>query len=57
MTGDRVEIDVPLVRRLVGAQFPRWADLPVHAVDTDGWALWKGLITLGEHLDSDPAPA
>ncbi|MEJ7654728.1 MAG: phosphotransferase, partial [Chloroflexia bacterium] len=26
---DEVYIDVALVRRLVSAQFPQWADLPV----------------------------
>lgn len=30
-------IDVPLVRRLVAAQFPRWAGLPIRPVDDDGW--------------------
>lgn len=30
-------IDVPLVRRLIAAQFPRWADLPVRPVAVDGW--------------------
>ncbi|MEE1739103.1 aminoglycoside phosphotransferase family protein [Streptomyces sp. BE147] len=28
--------DVPLVRRLIAAQFPRWADLPVEPVDSHG---------------------
>jgi aminoglycoside phosphotransferase (APT) family kinase protein len=31
-----VPIDVALVRRLVDAQFPRWADLPVVPVDASG---------------------
>jgi aminoglycoside phosphotransferase (APT) family kinase protein len=30
-------IDAGLVRRLVKAQFPQWADLPVEPVKTDGW--------------------
>uniref|UniRef100_UPI0031580533 aminoglycoside phosphotransferase family protein n=1 Tax=Micromonospora sp. S4605 TaxID=1420897 RepID=UPI0031580533 len=30
-------IDVGLVRRLVAAQFPRWADLPVRPVAVGGW--------------------
>jgi aminoglycoside phosphotransferase (APT) family kinase protein len=30
-------IDVSLVRRLVRAQFPRWADLPVNPVEFGGW--------------------
>ncbi|MGY5884007.1 aminoglycoside phosphotransferase family protein [Modestobacter lacusdianchii] len=32
-----VRIDVPLVRRLVAAQFPAWADLPVVRVEPGGW--------------------
>lgn len=32
-----VTIDVPLVRRLVAAQFPEWADLPVRPVALSGW--------------------
>ncbi|MEJ0066454.1 MAG: aminoglycoside phosphotransferase family protein [Caulobacteraceae bacterium] len=31
------EIDSALVRRLVAAQFPRWADLPVRPVSSQGW--------------------
>lgn len=30
-------IDAALVERLVAAQFPQWAGLPVHAVDPQGW--------------------
>jgi aminoglycoside phosphotransferase (APT) family kinase protein len=30
-------LDVPLVRRLLMAQFPQWADLPVRPVEHDGW--------------------
>jgi aminoglycoside phosphotransferase (APT) family kinase protein len=30
-------IDPSLVERLVAAQFPHWADLPVRPVDVDGW--------------------
>ncbi len=30
-------IDAPLVRRLIAAQFPRWASLEVRPVDLDGW--------------------
>jgi aminoglycoside phosphotransferase (APT) family kinase protein len=33
----RAGIDVGLVRRLVKAQFPQWADLPVEPVKVDGW--------------------
>jgi aminoglycoside phosphotransferase (APT) family kinase protein len=32
MTAERVQIDADLVRRLVAAQFPQWADLPVTRV-------------------------
>jgi aminoglycoside phosphotransferase (APT) family kinase protein len=32
-----VEIDTGLVRRLLAAQFPKWADLPVRAVPSAGW--------------------
>lgn len=34
---DRVYIDAALARRLVAAQFPRWADLPIRPVELDGW--------------------
>ena len=34
---DKVVIDVPLVSRLVAAQYPRWADLPIRPVEFDGW--------------------
>lgn len=30
-------IDVPLVRRLVAAQFPEWAHLPIERVEPNGW--------------------
>ncbi|MEV4261208.1 aminoglycoside phosphotransferase family protein [Kribbella sp. NPDC049584] len=33
----RAGIDADLVRRLVAAQFPQWADLPVTPVKVDGW--------------------
>src|SRR5438552_3466664 len=32
MHADEVDIDVPLVRRLLAEQFPRWAGLPVESV-------------------------
>ena len=34
---DGVHIYADLVRRLVAAQFPRWADLPVRPVEAGGW--------------------
>lgn len=33
---DSVQIDVPLVARLVANQFPDWADLPIEPVKADG---------------------
>ncbi|GAA4231663.1 aminoglycoside phosphotransferase (APT) family kinase protein [Streptosporangium album] len=36
MHADEMDHDVPLVRRLVAAQFPRWADLPVEPFDSSG---------------------
>jgi aminoglycoside phosphotransferase (APT) family kinase protein len=43
-----VSIDVPLVRRLVGAQFPRWSDLPIRPVEVGGWD--NRTFHLGEHM-------
>jgi len=34
---DKAAITPALVSRLVAAQFPRWADLPVRPVELDGW--------------------
>ncbi|WP_433242675.1 aminoglycoside phosphotransferase family protein [Streptosporangium sp. CA-135522] len=36
MHADETDHDVPLVRRLVAAQFPQWADLPVESFDSSG---------------------
>ncbi|MEV6180893.1 aminoglycoside phosphotransferase family protein [Streptomyces sp. NPDC052015] len=36
MRPDEFDIDVPLVRRLVAAQFPRWATLPVERLVSSG---------------------
>ncbi len=33
----RVRVDPAVVRQLIEEQFPRWADLPVRAVDQGGW--------------------
>lgn len=33
----RLHVDAMLARRLVAAQFPSWADLPIHPVATSGW--------------------
>jgi len=37
MPAAKADIDVSLVGRLVTAQFPRWADLPIKPVEFDGW--------------------
>ncbi len=34
---DKSEITPALVKRLLAAQFPQWADLPVTRVELDGW--------------------
>ena len=34
---DAVDIDAELVRRLIGQQFPQWADLAVVGVEPQGW--------------------
>lgn len=36
MHADEVHTDAPLVRRLLSAQFPRWADLPIEPVPPSG---------------------
>ncbi|MGH3087064.1 MAG: phosphotransferase, partial [Rubrobacteraceae bacterium] len=36
MHADEVDINVSLVRRLVAAQFPEWADLPIRPVEAGG---------------------
>jgi aminoglycoside phosphotransferase (APT) family kinase protein len=36
MHDDELDTDVPLVRRLVAAQFPRWAHLPIERVASAG---------------------
>jgi aminoglycoside phosphotransferase (APT) family kinase protein len=37
MTSAGVEIDTSLVRRLIAAQFPAWAHLPIRPVELGGW--------------------
>jgi aminoglycoside phosphotransferase (APT) family kinase protein len=34
---DAPAIDVSLARRLIDSQFPQWSDLPITAVEFDGW--------------------
>ncbi len=48
MHADEVDIDVALVRRLVAAQFPRWADLPVRLVRST--ATVNAIYRLGDEL-------
>ena len=48
MHENEVSIDVPLVQRLVGAQFPRWSDLPIRPVEVGGWD--NKTFHLGEHM-------
>jgi aminoglycoside phosphotransferase (APT) family kinase protein len=43
-----VQVDVSLVRRLVAAQFPQWASLPVEPVESAGWD--NTIFRLGCHL-------
>jgi aminoglycoside phosphotransferase (APT) family kinase protein len=44
----RIDIDAPLVRQLIAAQFPQWADLPIRPVPFDGWD--NRTFRLGEHM-------
>jgi aminoglycoside phosphotransferase (APT) family kinase protein len=48
MHDDEVETDVALVGRLLAAQFPHWADLPVSAVDSAGTD--NAMYRLGDEL-------
>lgn len=41
-------IDAGLVRRLIAAQFPEWADLPVSPIVPNGWD--NRTFRLGEHM-------
>jgi len=43
-----VQIDVSLVRRLIAAQFPQWADLPIKPIEFGGWD--NRTFHLGEHM-------
>src|SRR3989454_4095275 len=45
---EKAAITPELVSRLVAAQFPRWADLPVTPVELDGWD--NTTFRLGEDL-------
>ena len=48
MTNSNVEITVSLVSRLVAAQFPQWAELPLRPVEFDGWD--NRTFRLGENM-------
>jgi aminoglycoside phosphotransferase (APT) family kinase protein len=48
MHADEVHIDAALVRRLLAEQFPRWADLPISAVQSTGTV--NAIYRLGDHL-------
>jgi len=48
MHAGEVDVDVPLVRRLLAAQFPQWADLPISAVQGTGTV--NAIYRLGDHL-------
>jgi len=48
MPDDEVNIDVSLVRRLVGTQFPQWADLPIEPVEVGG--VDNRTFHLGAHM-------
>jgi aminoglycoside phosphotransferase (APT) family kinase protein len=43
-----VDIDVALIGRLVAAQFPHWADLPIKPVEPGGWD--NRTFHLGAHM-------
>jgi aminoglycoside phosphotransferase (APT) family kinase protein len=45
---DEVDTDAALVRRLLGAQFPQWADLPIEPVASAGTD--NAIYRLGDHL-------
>lgn len=42
------EINTELVRRLIAARFPQWADLPIEPVDVSGWD--NRTFRLGEQM-------
>jgi aminoglycoside phosphotransferase (APT) family kinase protein len=48
MHADEVDIDADLVGRLVAAQFPKYADLPISAVRST--ATVNAIYRLGDHL-------
>src|SRR5687768_9288639 len=48
MHADRMDLNVALVGRLIAAQFPQWADLPIAPVEPGGWD--NRTFRLGEHM-------
>ncbi|AIF82080.1 hypothetical protein I862_07630 [endosymbiont of Acanthamoeba sp. UWC8] len=34
---NKFQIDIPLVHRLIAAQFPQWAGLPIKPIKPEGW--------------------
>ncbi len=48
MHADEVDIDVSLVRRLLAAQFPQWADLPLEPVPSTGTV--NAIYRLGDDM-------
>jgi aminoglycoside phosphotransferase (APT) family kinase protein len=48
VSGPVARPDLALARRLVAAQFPQWADLPVRPVEVDGWD--NATFRLGDEL-------
>lgn len=51
MHAAEVDTDVSLVRRLLAAQFPHWADLPIEPVHSSGSV---ALIALPYYIDTNP---
>jgi aminoglycoside phosphotransferase (APT) family kinase protein len=47
-SADKIVIDSSLVSRLISAQFPQWADLPVRPVRFGGWD--NRTFHLGEYM-------
>ena len=48
MHADRMDLDAALVGRLIAAQFPQWAHLPIDPVEPGGWD--NRTFRLGEHM-------
>ncbi len=55
----KVDLTVDLVARLIGSQFPQWANLPIRPVDADGWdnATFRLGDEMSVRLPSDDAYA